>query len=511
MKKTVSDILNCLANLSSDEVFTSPELANQMLDMLPQDIFSDPNAKFLDPCSKSGVFLREIAKRLLVGLEKKIPDLQQRIDHIMSKQLFGIALTQLTAEMSRRTLYCAKKANGEYSVAQCFGENEQGNLRYMRCEHVWVNGKCSQCGANRAQYDRIKTIENYAYPFIHKNLNEIFKNMQFDVIIGNPPYQLTDGSGASTDAAMPIYNRFIEQAMLLKPRYLSMIVPSKWMVGGRGLNQFREKMMNDKHIKYLYDYENSSDCFAGLHIDGGVCYFLWDSQYCGKTNFIYQHKDGKAIVSTRYLKNDYSNIVIRDIRRQSIIQKVTKDTSFSSIVSPRKPFNISTDIFNCPDKYPELNLKSEKYSGSVFIWGVKGLKGGAKRVNGYVLKSGITKNAEWIDKYKLFISKAYSTDAIIPPQLISADKNVVCSETFLVIGPFDSAEEQQNCLSYTNTNFFRILLYFGRGTMQVSQEVFRFVPLQDFSHPWTDEMLYKKYGLTEEEINFIESMIKPME
>ena len=509
-ERAISDILNCLANLSSDEVFTSPELANKMLDLLPQELFSNPQTRFLDPCCKSGVFLREIAKRLLKGLETQIPDLQERIDHIMKNQLFGIALTRLTSDMSRRTLYCAKNAAGKYSVTNCF-ENEQGNVRYMRCEHIWENGKCKQCGANRAQYDRIETIENYAYPFIHKNLNEIFKNMQFDVIIGNPPYQLTDGSGASTDAAMPIYNRFIEQAMLLKPRYLSMIVPSKWMVGGRGLNQFREKMMNDKRIKYLYDYENSSDCFSGLHIDGGVCYFLWDNQYCGKTNFIYQPKEGKAIVSARYLKNEYSNIVIRDIRRQSIIHKVTKDISFSSIVSPRKPFNINTDIFNCPDKYPELNLKSEKYNGSVFIWGVKGLKGGAKRVNGYVLKSGITKNAEWIDKYKLFISKAYSTDAIIPPQLISADKNVVCSETFLVIGPFDSVEEQQNCLSYTNTNFFRILLYFGRGTMQVSQEVFRFVPLQDFSHPWTDEMLYEKYGLTEDEINFIESMIKPVE
>jgi len=502
------DILNCLANLSSDEVFTSPELANKMLDLLPQELFADPKTRFLDPCCKSGVFLREIAKRLIEGLKTQIPDLQKRIDHIMHEQLFGIALTQLTAEMGRRTLYCAKNADGEYSVSKM--DTNDGNIFYQRLQHTWQNGKCSICGANEAVYSRDDIRETYAYPFIHKPLKEIF-NMTFDVIIGNPPYQMADGSGASTDAAMPIYNKFIEQAMKLRPRYLSMIVPSKWMVGGRGLQQFRENMMNDKHIKYLYDYENSSDCFAGLHIDGGVCYFLWDNQYCGKTNFTYKPKDGNAIVSTRYLKNEYSNIVIRDTRRQSIIQKVTKDTSFSTIVSPRKPFNINTDIFNCPDKYPELNLKSEKYSSSVFIWGVKGLKGGAKRVNGYVLKSGITKNTDWINKYKLFISKAYSTDAVIPPQLISAGKNVVCSETFLVIGPFDSVEEQQNCLSYTNTNLFRILLYFGRGTMQVSQKVFRFVPLQDFSHPWTDEMLYKKYGLTDDEIAFIESMIRPME
>ena len=265
MKKTVSDILNCLANLSSDEVFTSPELANRMLDMLPKDLFSDPTAKFLDPCSKSGVFLREIAKRLMVGLEEQIPDLQQRIDHIMSEQLFGIALTQLTAEMSRRTLYCAKNAAGKYSVANCFMD-EQGNVRYMRCEHIWENGKCSQCGANRAQYDRDETAENYAYPFIHKNLNEIFKNMQFDVIIGNPPYQMSDGG--NRNSASPIYQLFVNQAKKLNPRFLVMIIPSRWYCGGRDLKDFRNDMLNDGHVSLIYDYKRGADCFPGIRAGG---------------------------------------------------------------------------------------------------------------------------------------------------------------------------------------------------------------------------------------------------
>ena len=184
MKNNYSpDILNCLANLSSDEVFTSPELANRMLDLLPPELFRSSKTRFLDPCSKSGVFLREIAKRLLTGLEEQIPDLQKRIDHIMTKQVFGIACTDLTAEMSRRTLYCTKQANGEYSVSTAF-RDAQGNLRYMRCQHTWENGKCKHCGANRAQYDRIETIETYAYPFIHKSIKEILKkDMQFDVII----------------------------------------------------------------------------------------------------------------------------------------------------------------------------------------------------------------------------------------------------------------------------------------------------------------------------------------
>ncbi len=513
------DILNCLANLSNDEVFTPPEVANAMLDLLPQDLFRNPDTRFLDPCSKSGVFLREITKRLIAGLANQIPDLQERVTHILTHQVYGVALTTLTAEMSRRTLYCAKQANSEYSVAPL--PTEDGNIYFQRLHHQWENGRCKHCGANQKAYERNDSLETYAYPFIHQPIKTIFP-MQFDVIIGNPPYQLSDGSGASTDAAMPIYNKFIDVAKDMEPRYLLMIVPSKWMVGGRGLQTFRKKMIEDKHIRYVYDYENSADCFAGLHIDGGVNYFLWDKDNEGLCKYIYKTKTGEEIVSERYLKDANSDIVIRDTRRNTIIEKVTKDEhSFTSIVSSRKPFNVNTDLFNSPDRYPELNLQSKEYANSVLIWGVKGLKGGAKRLIGYVERRAITKNSSWIDKYKLFISKAYSTDAIVPPQLVVADKGVICTETFIVFGPFDTKKEQQNCLKYTSTNFFHILLFFGRGTMQVSQDVFRFVPLQDFTEQsdidWSQDVeqinayLYEKYKFTPQEQSFIESMIRPME
>jgi len=504
------DVLNCIANLSNDEVFTPPELANKMLDLLPQELFRSPETTFLDPFTKSGVFLREIVKRLDRGLQEKILDRQERIDHILHKQVFGIAITELTSLLARRSVYCSKKANGKYSISKF--DNEEGNILYKNIKHTWVNGKCKYCGASQAVYDRGPEAEQYAYMFIHTdNPNQFFPKMKFDVIIGNPPYQLSDGSGGSTDAAMPIYNKFLVQSIKVNPRYISMIVPSKWMVGGRGLQIFREEMLKDKRISYIYDYEQSSECFQGLHIDGGVCYFKWDKNHNGPVTYVYKPKGLDEFTTIRELGNKYSNIVIRDYRRESIIRKVTKGTSFNSIVSPRKPFNVNTDLFNCPERYPELKLSDSSYIDSVQIWGVKGLKGGAKRVCGYVCRRAITKNTEWIDKYKLFISKAYSTDALIPPKFIEADPNEICTETFLVIGPFNTIEERQNCLKYSETDFFRVLLYFGRGTMQVSQEVFRFVPLQDFSHPWTDEMLYKKYGLTEEEIAFIESMIRPME
>jgi site-specific DNA-methyltransferase (adenine-specific) len=504
------DVLNCIANLSNDEVFTPPELANKMLDLLPQELFRSSKTTFLDPFTKSGVFLREIVKRLDRGLAEKIPDRQKRIDHILHNQVFGIACTELTSLLARRSVYCSKTANGKYSISKF--DTQEGNILYKNIKHTWVNGKCKYCGASQSVYDRGSEAEQYAYMFIHTdNPKQFFKNMKFDVIIGNPPYQLSDGSGGSTDAAMPIYNKFITQCKIMTPHFIVMITPSKWMVGGRGLQSFREEMLNDKRIRHIYDYEQSSECFEGLHIDGGVSYFLWDHNYSGPVTYVYKPKGQNDFTTVRTLRNKYSNIVIRDNRRESIIEKVSKATSFSIIVSPRKPFNVNTDLFNCPERYPELKLSENKYPRSVLIWGVKGLKGGAKRVCGYVAKDSIDKNVEWINKHKLFISKAYSTDAIIPPKFIEAGINEICTETFLVIGPFNNIKEMQNCLTYTETNFFRILLYFGRGTMQVSQEVFRFVPLQDFSHPWTDEMLYKKYNLNEDEIAFIESMIRPME
>jgi len=504
------DVLSCLANLSNDEVFTPPQLANQMLDMLPQELFSNPDAKFLDPCTKSGVFLREIAKRLIDGLADKIPNLQKRIDHIMHHQLYGIAITRLTALMSRRSLYCSKDASCKYSLSHF--DDADGNIHFDEILHTWQNGKCIYCGASQEVYDRGEELETHAYEFIHTdNPKELYNNMTFDVIIGNPPYQLSDGGGASDDTAMPIYNRFIEQAIKLSPRYLSMIVPSKWMVGGRGLAKFREKMRNDTRIRKIVDYEDSSKCFSGLHIDGGISYFLWDSNYNGKTEYTFYANDGSENKGTHYLTNNYSEYVIRDNRIISILEKTSVNTSMSEIVSNVRPYGIRGYLFNEPSRYPESKLSEHTFNGSVKIYGVKGIKGGARRVVGYINPGIITTNKSWINKYKLFFTTSYSTNAINPPAEILGYPNEVCTETFLSIGPFDNESEMNNCSSYMHTKLFKFLLYHGKGTMHVNKAVFGLIPLQDFSKPWTDEELYMKYNLTEEEIAFIESMIRPME
>ena len=492
MKQDYSpDILNCLANLSSDEVFTSPELANSMLDLLPQELFRSTKTRFLDPCAKSGVFLREIAKRLLAGLEAEIHDLQQRIDHIMTKQVFGIACTDLTAEMSRRTLYCSKQANGEYSVSTAFRDG-QGNLLYERCRHTWnAQGRCEHCGASKGEYLRTDIRETYAYPFIHKSIKEIFhKDMQFDVIIGNPPYQLNDGGGTGS-SAMPIYHLFVQQAKKLNPCYLSMIIPARWYAGGKGLDDFRTEMLNDNKIKYLVDYFDSAECFPGIDLSGGVCYFLWDKKHDGYCE-VTTHRHGNSTTLVRPLLEKNSETFVRFNEAVTIRRKTLDDfQSLESIVSARKPFG---DI-----------VAKEKGDTKVYAW----------PENGNINRSEIRQNKAIVDKYKVCIAKAYGERGDFPYLVLGkpfiAEPNSCCTETYLVLDSFDNIRQAENMVSYVKTKFFRFLVLLKKNTQNAPRGVYQFVPLQDFSHPWTDEMLYKKYGLTEDEIAFIESMIRPMD
>ena len=338
------DVLSCLANLSNDEVFTPPEVVNAMLDMLPEELFRNPDTKFLDPACKTGVFLREIAKRLIKGLEPQIPDLQERIDHIFHNQLYGIAITELTSLLSRRGVYCSKYPNSDFSVTKF--DTPEGNIRFKRIKHTWKDGKCTYCGANKAQYERGDTLETHAYELIHTNKPEGIFNMKFDVIIGNPPYQLSDGGhGAS---AMPIYNKFVEQAIKLNPKYLTMIIPARWYAGGRGLDSFRKTMLEDKRISKLHDFPNSVDCFPGVQIEGGVCYFLRDANHNGKCN-ICTHSNNEIIASSnRYLLEDFADTFIRYNEQISVLNKVRNISkeSFVKVVKPNDAFGYDVRVEN---------------------------------------------------------------------------------------------------------------------------------------------------------------------
>lgn len=493
------DVLTCLANLSNDEVFTPPELANQMLDMLPADLWTNKNAKFLDPVTKSGVFLREIVKRLTTGLAQEIPDLQTRINHICTQQVHGIAITELTSLLARRSVYCAKTANSDLSICSAFGD-VQGNIRFERTQHTWKDGKCTYCGASEAVYSRDEALETHAYSFIHMSEAEIerVKNMKFDVIIGNPPYQLnTGGSGVQ---ATPLYNKFVLQAKKLNPRHLVMIIPSRWFSGGFGLDTFRDELLNDRRLRVLHDFPEAADAFSGVQIKGGVCYFLWDRDNKGDCAVVTHRGDqlGQAVV--RPLLERGSNTFIRYNEAISILHKIwyQPSTTMSEMVSSQKPFGFSTTYLG--------NLKKTEIN-NVIVYGSKGI--------GYCSIDDVVTNKQLISSYKVFIPRAGSGSDKFPHSILgkpfTPNALSACTETYVVIGPFDTQIECENIKSYIATRFFRFFVMLMKPTQDALRKVYSLVPIQDFSEPWTDEKLYAKYGLNLDEIAFIESMIRPMD
>jgi len=503
------DVLSCLANLSNDEVFTPPGLANDILDLLPASIWGNPNATFLDPVSKSGVFLREIAKRLDKGLETKIPDKQKRIDHIFTKQLFGIAITELTSLLSKRSVYCSKTANGKYSVVEAF-ENEQGNIHYKKLKHTWSDRKCTYCGASQEVYDREDALETYAYNFIHTAKPEKIFNMKFDVIVGNPPYQLSDGGhGAS---AKPIYHKFVEQAIKLNPRFVSMIIPARWFAGGRvgELTDFREKMLKDKKLRIIHDFQDARDCFPGVEIKGGVNYFLWDRDNQGTCKVV-THSGNKIVSEAeRYLLEEGASTFIRYNEAIPILKKVQlkKEKSFSDLVSANDPFGFDVRVDGSM-KRVKPKYKTNPFEGCVNFY----YNGWRKDGLGYIDSKYVKKNIDWLNQHKLFVAKAIGTgdskSDVIKPFI--PDNPSCTSETYLVIGPFKSKQVLKNAHTYIETKFFHFMVSLKKITQEARRGVYEFVPMQDFNEVWTDEKLYKKYGLTKDEIAFIESMIRPMD
>jgi len=489
------DILTCISNLSSDEVFTPPEIAKLILDNLPKEIWEDENIKFLDPVSKTGVFLREITSRLIDGLERKIPNLEKRINHILRNQVYGLSITELTSLISRRTLYCSKYANSEFSISK-FNDVE-GNIKFINSKHKWnQKNVCENCGVNKELYDRNKKLENYAYSFIHEqNLDNIF-DMKFDVIIGNPPYQMSDGGAVAS--AKPIYQKFVETAKKLNPRYLTMIIPSRWFSGGKGLDGFREEMLNDKRISKIFDFPNSSDCFPGVEIKGGVCYFLWERDYSGECEITNIDNDKKNTTKRPLLEKNL-NFFIRYNQSISIIRKVLEfnENKFNHLVSSRKCYGFPTNFRG--------KTKNEKNKTKIYQ------NGGY----GYISEKNVVLGRKNIQKHKIFITKAYGAGESFPHQILNTpfygEINSVCTETYIEIGPFKSKQVCGNVMSYIKTKFFRFLVLMIKNTQDATRGVYRLVPIQNFETQIDDKFLFKKYKLTKNEIEFIDAMIRPME
>ncbi len=490
------DVLTCLANLSNDEVFTPPNIANQMLDLLPQEIFQDPQTTFLDPATKSGVFLREIAKRLMVGLEKAIPDQQKRINHIFTKQLYGIAITDMTALLSRRSLYCSKKANGKYSICGGF-DTPEGNVMFGRVIHEWEGTQCKYCGANIHTYDRDETLESHAYQFIHTTTPEELFNMNFDVIIGNPPYQLGSDGGTRD---IPIYNKFVDQAKKLNPRFLTMIIPSRWMTSGLGLSEFRRTMLEDRRIRKLIDYPVASEIFPGVEVKGGVCYFLWERDTeddCAVTTI-----RGDEIVGPVKRNLGEYDVFVRDSRAIEILHKVLrkKEPSIIEILSVDKEFGWTSNFDGYHDK---------KKQNDVPIYYIRR----TKRSSGWIERSAIDKSTELIDTWKVMVPQAYGAGEGIPHQILGqpfvAPNPSVCTQTYLFFY-LDSKRAAESVESYLRTRFLRFLVSLRKITQHATRSTYTWVPQQSWDRTWTDTELYKKYNFSKADIAFIESRIRPM-
>lgn len=491
--------MTCIANLSSDEVFTPPNLANQMLDLLPSEIWSDKHVTFLDPGCKSGVFLREIAKRLDNGLEEQIPIRQERMNHIFKNQLLGLAITELTALLSRRSVYCSRIANGKYSICDSFN-NPDGNIRFGQSGHTWDKGHCKYCGANIDNYNRDSELESYAYSFIHtENPEELFK-MKFDVIIGNPPYQLSDGGAGAS--AIPLYHKFVQQAKKMNPHYLSMIIPSRWFAGGRGLDEFRQNMQKDKRMKVLVDFPRSRECFPGVDIAGGVCYFLWDKDYHGKCEFI---SIESGIESRRSLNLDEHDIIIRDNVGIDIVNKVLelKERMMSEVVLTVNPFGIRSFVRG----------RATYFEDCITLVSSAGTS--------YIESNVVSKNRELINSYKVCIgylnpdragvNNASDGMMNVTTKVRVLKANEIVTETYIIPFCDINISKVNNCANYIRTRFARFLISLTLTSMHIAPKNFSFLPLQDFKEIWTDSILYQKYGLTIDQIAYIESKIRPME
>ncbi len=502
------DVLTCIANLSNDEVFTPPEFANRMLDMLAlawaadnggADIWADKTVRFLDPCTKSGVFLREITSRLTGGLADEISDLEERVDHILMNQVFGIGITYLTSLLARRSLYCSKHANGKYSIAKSF-RSDTGNIWFERLEHTWVNGKCTFCGASQATYDRGGMMETHAYGFIHTDeiktrLAEMFGgDMQFDVIIGNPPYQLGDGGYGKS--AAPIYHLFVEKALELDPRYAVFVTPSRWMAGGKGLDKYREQMLADKRMRSIVDYPKLYEGFPGVKIRGGISYFLWDREHDGPCDFL-TIWDGQLAgpAVSRYL--DSYDVLVRRNEAVPILEKIRsrKEPTLDARVSSRKPFGLATNFKGRPS--PAGLTEPVRLFENQRI--------------GWISRKEILINPDWIDEWKVLMTRVQGTSAAVEDKFLSkpivAEPGTACTETYLVAGCFSSEREATRYAMYLRTRFVRFLVSLRKPTQDAARGVYGFVPDLPLDQEWTDAKLYKRYGLTKDEVAFIESQV----
>lgn len=503
------------------EVFTSEREVNAMLDLVKQET-ERIDSRFLEPACGTGNFLIEILRRKLkvvCSRYKKSQIEYEKYAFLAVSSVYGIDLLEDNVIECRQRLY--DLFNNDYFnlyKKKC-NESCRKTIQFLLSKNI-ICGDALTLKTNKGEpiifsewslvSENLVKRRDFSFSEIldghNKQTSLLFfsdgaeydkeNKMRFDVIIGNPPYQLNDaGNGKS---AKPIYHYFIQQAKKLNPHYLTMIIPARWYAGGKGLDDFRQEMLNDDRIRILVDYSDSTECFPGVDIAGGICYFLWEKDTKGDC-IIKNIHNGNEIIASRPL-NEFKTF-IRHSSSVSIVKKAISlnEKTMNQYVSSRKPFGFPT------------NARPTNKGDILFKW---------NDGDGYIEREDILVGVDMIDEWKVITSKAsydhgglpdkdgmrrvFSKIDILPPKTI-------CSETYIVVGSFKDKKVANNLRKYLYTKFVRFLVSQLSFSQDITKDRFSFVPMQDFSEEWTDEKLYKKYGLTTEEIAFIESMIKPME
>jgi len=333
--------------------------------------------------------------------------------------------------------------------------------------------------------------------------------MHFDVIIGNPPYQIADGGGGAR--ASPIYQLFVEQAKKIEPRYLTMVTPSRWFAGGKGLDDFRASMLADNRMRSINDYLSAADVFPGVRLSGGVCYFLWDKDNRGPCRVATHFKDWRFSEVTRPLLENGADIFIRFTDGVSILQKViARETGqsgilalpetqrFKTLVSSSAPFGLESTFRGKIEKHSDDDLLVYRNGGT-----------------GYIARNAITAGRGLIDAWKIFVGAVGPGTDTFPSRIIStpfvSGPGSISSQTYLCIGPFAIKDEAESAISYLTCRLTRLLILLHKPDKQATRKVYTFVPVQEWTKKWNDADLYDRYGLTEAEIAFIEKIVRPMD
>lgn len=506
----VPDVLETLAQLPNDEVYTPPKLVNAMLDLLPEHVWSEPDYKWLDPATKSGVYLREVARRLMVGLANWEADGSKRRDHVLRNMLYGAAITQMSGEIARRSLYQTKNATGSEIKDPVLADlvvhldQPDGNVPFLPTEHTLDKAEkfCTICRAPAALIRENR--ENFAYSFLHGTYpTKELADMKFDVIVGNPPYQIgmDDGQGNRTANITPLYNLFVEKAIAMNPRYVLMITPSRWFAGGKGLVEFRDRMIADRHLKTLVDNPKLYDVFPQAEIKGGVSYFLWDRDHDGDCEFVTRIDGAIRDSAVRDLRHG-RGVVLRDNFAAGVVGKIASDPfekgSLADKVSARDPFgqSIKTNYKGASDV---------PFDGSIPLVFINKV--------GYITRDVLERNQEWVDKWKVLIPMAgdghgREVSFVIGEPLALAPGSV-CTQSYLVAGTFDTRQETENYAYFLTTKFVRFLVLQRKISQHLTNTRFAFVPMLDMTRRWTDADLYKLFKLTDDEISYIERVIGP--